>query len=79
MATGGNILPAMVLYRNYPGMEGAIYYYWDFPKNPMNDWFVTEHRKRFGDRRTSSRQAVSRGDRPSWRQSRRPEARIPRS
>ncbi len=48
MAPGGNILPAMKLYRNYPGMEGAIYYYWDFPKNPMNDWFVTEHRKRFG-------------------------------
>ena len=48
IAPGGNILPAMQIYKNYPGMEGAIYYYWDFPKNPMNDWLVAEHRKRYG-------------------------------
>jgi branched-chain amino acid transport system substrate-binding protein len=48
IAPGGNILPAMQIYRNYPGMEGAVYYYYDFPKNPMNDWLVAEHRKRFG-------------------------------
>jgi branched-chain amino acid transport system substrate-binding protein len=48
IAPGGNLLPVMKLYRPYPGMEGAIYYYYDFPKNPMNDWLVTEHRKRFG-------------------------------
>jgi len=47
IAPGGNILPAMVPYRNYPGMEGAIYYYYGFPKNPMNDWLVAEHQKRF--------------------------------
>jgi branched-chain amino acid transport system substrate-binding protein len=47
IAPGGNILPAMQIYKNYPGMEGAIYYYWDFPKNPMNDWLVAEHQKRF--------------------------------
>jgi branched-chain amino acid transport system substrate-binding protein len=29
-------------------MEGAIYYYYAFPKNPMNDWLVAEHQKRFG-------------------------------
>lgn len=46
MAPGGNILPVMKLYKPYPGMEGAIYYYYDFPKNPMNDWLVTEHKKR---------------------------------
>ena len=28
-------------------MEGAIYYYYGFPKNAMNDWLVTEHQKRF--------------------------------
>ena len=28
-------------------MEGAIYYYYGFPKNPMNDWLVAEHQKRF--------------------------------
>jgi len=47
LAPGGNILPVMKGYRNYPGMEGAIYYYYAFPKNPMNDWLVTEHQKRF--------------------------------
>jgi branched-chain amino acid transport system substrate-binding protein len=48
IAPGGNILPVMKLYKNYPGMEGSVYYYYAFPKNPMNDWFVTEHQKRFG-------------------------------
>ena len=28
-------------------MEGAIYYYYGFPKNPVNDWLVAEHTKRF--------------------------------
>ncbi|MFC4175110.1 substrate-binding domain-containing protein [Microvirga sp. GCM10011540] len=48
IAPGGNILPAMQIYKNYPGMEGAIYYYHAFPKNPMNDWLVAEHQKRYG-------------------------------
>ncbi|MFN4101279.1 MAG: ABC transporter substrate-binding protein, partial [Pararhodobacter sp.] len=43
MATGGNILPAMVGYRDFPGMEGATYYYYEIPQNPVNDWFVTQH------------------------------------
>ncbi|MBX3455850.1 substrate-binding domain-containing protein [Ferrovibrio sp.] len=47
LAPGGNILPVMKLYKPYPGMEGAVYYYYDFPKNPMNDWLVAEHKKRF--------------------------------
>ena len=47
IAPGGNILPAMVPYKAYPGMEGAIYYYYGFPRNPMNDWLVAEHQKRF--------------------------------
>ena len=47
IAPGGNILPAMQLYKNYPGMEGAVYYYYAFPKNAMNDWLVAEHQKRF--------------------------------
>jgi branched-chain amino acid transport system substrate-binding protein len=47
IAPGGNILPAMQIYKNYPGMEGAVYYYWAFPKTPMNDWLVAEHQKRF--------------------------------
>ncbi len=48
IATGGNILPAMAAYKNFPGMEGATYYYYEIPKNPVNDWLVKEHQKRFG-------------------------------
>jgi branched-chain amino acid transport system substrate-binding protein len=47
LATGGNILPAMVAYNNYPGMEGASYYYYGFSKNPTNLWLVTNHYQRF--------------------------------
>jgi branched-chain amino acid transport system substrate-binding protein len=47
IAPGGNILPIMKLYKAYPGMEGAIYYYYGFPKNQMNDWLVMEHRGRY--------------------------------
>ena len=47
IATGGNILPAMAAYKNFPGMEGATYYYYDIPKNAANDWLVKEHEKRF--------------------------------
>ena len=47
IATGGNILPAMVAYKNFPGMEGAAYYYFGIPKNPINEWLVAEHYKKF--------------------------------
>ena len=47
ISTGGNILPALVAYKDFPGMEGAAYYYYDIPKNPVNDWLVAENKKRF--------------------------------
>jgi branched-chain amino acid transport system substrate-binding protein len=47
LSTGGNILPALAGYKIMPGMEGATYYYYDIPKNPVNDWLVAEHQKRF--------------------------------
>jgi branched-chain amino acid transport system substrate-binding protein len=47
VATGGNILPAMVPYNNFPGMEGAAYYYFGFSKNQANLWLVTNHYQRF--------------------------------
>lgn len=47
IATGGNILPAMTAYKNFPGMEGAAYYYFAIPQNPANRWLVAEHYKRF--------------------------------
>src|SRR5690349_8587439 len=37
VASGGNILPAMVAYKQFPGMEGAAYYYFGIPKNPANE------------------------------------------
>jgi branched-chain amino acid transport system substrate-binding protein len=47
LAPGGNILPVMKTWKTFVGTEGAIYYYYDFPKNKMNDWLVAEHTKRY--------------------------------
>ncbi len=47
IATGGNILPAMVAYKQFPGMEGAAYYYFGMPKNPVNDAMVSMHYTQF--------------------------------
>jgi len=47
IATGGNILPAMAAYKNFPGMEGATYYYFGIPKNRVNEWLVANHYKKF--------------------------------
>ena len=43
IATGGNIMPAMVAYKQFPGMEGATYYYFGLPKNAVNEWLVANH------------------------------------
>lgn len=47
LAPGGNILPVLKTWKSFACTEGTIYYYYDFPKNKMNDWFVSEHRKRY--------------------------------
>ncbi|HEY9063894.1 MAG TPA: substrate-binding domain-containing protein [Burkholderiaceae bacterium] len=47
IATGGNILPAMTAYKQFPGMEGATYYYFGIPKNPINEWLVANHYSKF--------------------------------
>ena len=47
LATGGNILPAMVAYKQFEGMEGALYYYFGIPKNPVNEWLVANHYSKF--------------------------------
>lgn len=47
LTSGGNILPALVAAKDFPGLEGATYYYYEHPNNPVNDWLVTEHYKRF--------------------------------
>ncbi len=48
IATGGNILAALKAYKELPGMEGATYYYYEIPQNPVNDWLVEQHEARFG-------------------------------
>jgi branched-chain amino acid transport system substrate-binding protein len=46
LAPGGNLLPVMNGWKQFAGTEGGIYYYYDFPKNPMNDWLKAEYQKR---------------------------------
>jgi branched-chain amino acid transport system substrate-binding protein len=48
LAPGGNILPVMKTWKALAGVEGAIYYYYGFPKNKVNDWLVAEYKKRYG-------------------------------
>ena len=47
IATGGNILPAMTAFKQFPGMEGAAYYYFGIPKNAVNEAMVAQHYKQF--------------------------------
>lgn len=47
LAPGGNLLPVMAAWKSFAGAEGGIYYYYDFPKNPLNDWLKAEYQKRF--------------------------------
>jgi branched-chain amino acid transport system substrate-binding protein len=47
IATGGNTLPALALYKQLPGLEGSIYYYYGIPKNKVNNWLVAEHYRRY--------------------------------
>ncbi len=47
IATGGNILPAMVPFGNFPGMQGASYYYYAFSRSAPNMWLVTNHYRRY--------------------------------
>ena len=47
VTSGGNILPAMVSYKQFPGMEGALYYYFGIPKNAVNEWLVANHYSKY--------------------------------
>lgn len=48
LSTTGNILPVLPTYKRVPGMEGAVYYYYEAYDNPINDWLVKTHEERFG-------------------------------
>jgi branched-chain amino acid transport system substrate-binding protein len=54
ITTGGNILPVLKAmlpllkaFDSLKGMMGGAYYYYEIPKNPVNDWLVKEHEARF--------------------------------
>jgi branched-chain amino acid transport system substrate-binding protein len=49
IATGGNILPVLKGWKRLKGMVGATYYYYECPKNTVNDWLVKEHMERFNE------------------------------
>jgi branched-chain amino acid transport system substrate-binding protein len=35
-------------FKELPGMVGGTYYYFGLPKNPINDWLVTQFKQRYG-------------------------------
>ena len=47
LTTGGNIIPGLKAFKAFPGMQGSAYYYHGMVQNPMNDWLIAEHKKRF--------------------------------
>ena len=49
LTSGGNVLDVLKAFKamNLEGIVGAGYYYYEIPKNPVNDWLVKEHQKRF--------------------------------
>lgn len=47
ISMGGHILAVLPTYKRFPGMEGAIYYYYEAYDNPVNNWLVEEHMARF--------------------------------
>lgn len=49
IASGGNVLAALKMMKPLKGMKGSIYYYYENPANPVNDWLVKEHYKRFNE------------------------------
>jgi branched-chain amino acid transport system substrate-binding protein len=49
ITSGGNVLAALKGWKSLKGMVGSIYYYYENPNNPVNDWLVKEHMKRFNE------------------------------
>ena len=49
LTSGGNVLDVLKQLKamGLEGMVGGLYYYYEIPKNPLNDWLVREHQKRF--------------------------------
>jgi branched-chain amino acid transport system substrate-binding protein len=51
ITSGGNVLDVLKAFKGYnlEGMVGGAYYYYEIPKNPINNWLVREHTKRFNE------------------------------
>src|SRR5262249_62436780 len=51
LTTGGNVLDVLKAMKaqGLEGLVGGAYYYYEIPKNPVNDWLVREHQKRFNE------------------------------
>ena len=51
LTSGSNVLDALKAMKamKLEGMVGGAYYYYEIPKNPVNDWLVREHVKRFNE------------------------------
>jgi branched-chain amino acid transport system substrate-binding protein len=51
ITSGSNVLDALKAMKaqGLEGMVGGAYYYYEIPKNPVNDWLVREHQKRFNE------------------------------
>ena len=49
LTSGSNVLDVLKALKTMglEGMVGGAYYYYEPPKNPMNDWLVKEHEARF--------------------------------
>ncbi len=47
ISTGAPDIAALSTMSPLIGMEGFTVYYYDLPKNKVNDWLVSEHKKRF--------------------------------
>jgi branched-chain amino acid transport system substrate-binding protein len=47
LSTGGSILPVLATWKDLAGMEGGMNYYYAGVHNPVNDWLVVEHQKKF--------------------------------
>ena len=49
ITSGGNVFAVLKTMKPLKGMIGSTYYYYENPDNPVNDWFVEEHYKRFNE------------------------------
>jgi branched-chain amino acid transport system substrate-binding protein len=51
ISLGGNVLDLQKAFKSYnlDGAVGGAYYYYEIPKNPVNEWLVKEHQKRFNE------------------------------